>query len=94
MFDVEIRKGGMFDKDITLRAKTVDTTNPFFIVISGIERELRSTSLALPDDENFEKFSKYSTIQLPQHQVGFIGELKPEIFKPKLAVVDEKNLDS
>lgn len=78
MYDIEIRKGGMFEKDMTIRAKSIDDSNPFFVVISGIEREIRSTTLELPGDKTYDKFSKYESIKLPQHQIGFIGKLKEE----------------
>ena len=79
MFDIEIRKGGvMFEKDMTIRAKIVDESNPFFVVISGIEKPLHSTTLELPEDKAYEKFSQYKSIKLPQHQIGFIGEIEED----------------
>lgn len=95
MFDVEIRKGGMFEKDFTIRAKKVDDSNPFFVVITGIEKPLHSIALELPGDKTYEKFSQYESIKLPQHQIGFIGELKPNNSSKLLLVESDEtsNLD-
>ena len=95
MFDIEIRKGGaMFEKDMTIRAKMVDESNPFFVVISGIEKPLHSTTLELPDDKAYEKFSQYKNIKLPNHQIGFIGEIEEDKTKV-LSIVsqDETKMD-
>lgn len=78
MYDVEIKAGGMLSKDITIRAKEIDDSNPFFVVIKGIEKPIHSTLLHTPNDEVFEKFAQYEYVKFPQHQIGFFGKLKKD----------------
>ncbi|MCG8571277.1 MAG: DUF1820 family protein [Spirochaetes bacterium] len=80
------------DKEITLKAKSLDMTHPYFISIKDIIWSKASKIVVNPvENELYEEFKQTKNLMFPLQSIILIEELYEKDETPFKPIVDEKD---